>query len=88
MTGKNLESDVKLKEDCGQWMRSVMWLMPPGVEHPNAVTTFSFTNRRENTRDIMGQRLNAVVKISHRQMQYVDRLENENQQLKSDYIGK
>ena len=35
----------------------------------------------------MGQRLNAVVKIVHRQMQYVDRLENENQQLKSDMIG-
>ena len=38
--------------------------------------------------DIMGQRLNAVVKIVHRQMQYVDRLENEYQQLKSDMIGK
>ena len=61
--------------------------MPPGVEHPNAVSTCSFTNRRENVCDIMGQRLNAVVKIVHRQMQYVDRLENENQQLKWDMIG-
>ena len=88
MAGKNLESDVKLKEDCAQWLRSVMSLMPQGVEHPNAVTTSSFTNRRENTRDIMAQRLNAVVKIVQRQIQYVDRLENVNQQLKSDMIGK
>ena len=81
MAGKKLESDVKLKEDCAQWLRSVMSLMPQGVEHPNAVTTSSFTNRRENTRDIMAQRLNAVVKIVQRQIQYVDRLENENQQI-------
>ena len=34
------------------------------------------------------QPLGAVVKIFHRQMQYVNNLESENQQLKSDRIGK
>ena len=77
-----------MKEDCTQWLSSTMKLLPAAFAHPNAVTTFTLTNTRAMTRDVMGQKLSEILKIVHTQVNYVAHLEGEVQQLKSDVIEK
>ena len=82
------ESYDKMKQDCAQWLNSVMKLLPAGVSDPKAMPITGLSNQRALTRDGMGQKLVEIMRIVCTQTDYVAHLEGELQQLKSDVIDK
>ena len=84
------ESYDKMKQDCAQWLNSVMKLLPAGVSDPKAMPITGLSNQRALTRDVMEQKLVEIMRIVYNQTDYVAHQEGDLQQLslKSDVIDK
>ena len=90
MAANTWKQDIyeKAKKNCTQWLRDTMNHAPRGISHPNALSSNAFANRREVSREIMSERLVSIMQIVHTQSEYINQLESEAQQLKSNLIEK
>ena len=87
MAGRNRYDFKDIKKKGREWIKSTMNLLPR-EEHPNALSQSSFTGRRHFTREIMAERLLAALRIIHSQADFIELLDEEAMELKSNLIAR
>ena len=87
MDEKWREDFARVMNDGPTWIRETLCVLPRGAAtHPMAVSSDSFTCRKEITKEIMAKRLSAALKVIYNQNQIINHLENQTQQLKTAII--
>ena len=87
MDEKWWENYALVMKDGSKWIEDTRGMIRVSGMHYNSVSSSTFTCRREMTRDIMAQQLSAAFRLIHKQIEIINKLENQTQVLKTDVIN-